>query len=230
VSDDVMAGDLDPQAASPAIGILHSDPEEVEFELRAAEGAMWTGGRLVIGIAAFAFASLAFAFFYLRSANSDNLFRPGGVTAPTHIGLAILILTLLSTLLNAYGVARLRRGMSIDWEVAGWTALASALVAVSLQIWEMSKVPFFPGSSGYASCFVGWAVMNCAILLMGAYWMETLLARSMRLRRAVAQDGGAGRSTQPVARLFRANLEGCTHFWWFISMVGLLFWLMFYVL
>jgi len=38
-------------------------PEEIAYELRAAEGAIWTGTRLVIGICAFALASLAFAYF-----------------------------------------------------------------------------------------------------------------------------------------------------------------------
>lgn len=33
---------------------LHETPEEIAFELRAQEGALWTGGRLLIGIWAFA--------------------------------------------------------------------------------------------------------------------------------------------------------------------------------
>ena len=67
-------------------------PEEIEYEMRSAEGAMWTGGRLVIGIVAFFFASLAFAYFYLRSTNSEDLWRPHHVTAPTGIGAAIFAL------------------------------------------------------------------------------------------------------------------------------------------
>ena len=57
-------------------GQLHETPEEIAFELRAQEGALWTGGRLLIGIWAFAFAALAFAYFYLRSANNEDLWRP----------------------------------------------------------------------------------------------------------------------------------------------------------
>ncbi|HWU36922.1 MAG TPA: hypothetical protein VN203_04685, partial [Candidatus Acidoferrum sp.] len=57
---------------------LHETPEEIAFELRAQEGALWTGSRLLIGIFTFGFASLAFAYFYLRSANNGNLWRPGG--------------------------------------------------------------------------------------------------------------------------------------------------------
>ena len=79
------------------------------------------------------------------------------------------------------------------------------------------RASLLPGSSGYASCFIGWAAMNIAVLLAGTYWIETILAREIRLRRAMAQDGGAPDSTLPVARLFRANLNGCTYFWGFIA-------------
>jgi hypothetical protein len=72
--------------------------------------------------------------------------------------------------------------------------------------------------------------MNIALVLSGAYWLETLLAREIRLRRAVAEDGGAPRSTLPAARLFRVNLEGCAYFWGFIALVGVFFWVLFYVL
>jgi hypothetical protein len=34
----------------------------------------------------------------------------------------------------------------------------------------------------------------------------------------------------PVARLFRANLEGCWYFWGFIAFVNLVFWVLFYVI
>ena len=209
---------------------LHETPEEIEYEMRSAEGAMWTGGRLVIGIEAFFFASLAFAYFYLRSANSEDLWRPGHITAPTSIGAAIVMLVLASALLNGYGTMRLRQGATLDWEVAGWVTVGGGLIALGLQVWQFTKLSFFPGSSGYASCFVAWGVMNITLLLGGLYWLETLLARWLRLRRAVVEDGGPARSTMPVARLFRANLEGCWYFWGFIALVNLFFWVLFYLI
>jgi heme/copper-type cytochrome/quinol oxidase subunit 3 len=208
---------------------LRETPEEIEYEMRSAEGAMWTGGRLLIGLVTFAFAALAFAYFYLRSTNSEDLWRPRGITAPTDIGAAIFAVATASALLIGYGTMRLRKGQTLDWEVAGWITVLGGLVAIGLQVWELTQLPFFPGSSGYASCFIAWAVMNIALLLGGLYWLETLLARWMRLRRAVTEDGGPAGSTMPVARLFRANLEGCWSFWAFIAFVSLLFWLMFYV-
>jgi hypothetical protein len=193
-------------------GFLHLNetPEEIAFELRAQEGAVWTGGRLVIGIWIFAFASLAFAYFYLRSANNQDLWRPHGITAPTGAGAAIFALSVACGLLCVFGVRRFRAGATLDWEVAGWA--------------------FFPGSSGYASCFIGWAALNIALLLSGLYWIETLLARHARLRRALLEDGGTAQSTLPAARMFRASLEGCAYYWGFIAVVATLFWVLFYVL
>jgi len=210
--------------------VLHETPEEIAYELRAQEGALWTGGRLLIGIWAFAFAGLGFAYFYLRSANNENLWRPKGVTAPTDIGAAIFAVTVASALLAVYGNRRFRRAQTLDWDVAGWLAVLGALVAAGLQIWQLTLLPFFPGSSGYASCFVAWGALNIALLLAGAYWLETLLAREIRLQRAVVDDGGTSRSYLPAARLFRANLEGCTYFWGFIAVVGAFFWVLFYVI
>jgi heme/copper-type cytochrome/quinol oxidase subunit 3 len=209
---------------------LQETPEEIAFELRAQEGALWTGGRLLIGIWTFAFAALAFAYFYLRSANNDDLWRPKGITAPTAIGAAIFAISVAAALLVQFGERRFRENETLDWQVAGCTSVLGGLLVIGLQIWQLTDLPFFPGSSGYASCFIAWAAMNIAVVLCGTYWIETILAREIRLRRAIAQDGGAPSSTLPVARLFRANLNGCTYFWGFIALVSLLFWLLFYVL
>ncbi len=209
---------------------LQETPEEIAFEVRAQEGALWTGGRLLIGIWAFAFAALAFAYFYLRSSNDEDLWRPHNVTAPTAVGAAIFAITVASALLVQFGERRFQRDETLDWQVAGWTAVLGGLIAIGLQVWQLTTLPFFPGSSGYASCFIGWAVMNIALLLSGTYWVETILARQLRLRRAMDQDGGAPTSTLPVARLLRVNLNGCTYFWGFIALVATFFWVLFYVI
>jgi heme/copper-type cytochrome/quinol oxidase subunit 3 len=209
---------------------LHETPEEIAFELRAQEGALWTGGRLLIGIMASAFAALAFAYFYLRSANNQDLWRPHGVTAPTGIGASVFAITVASALLVQFGQRRFRQGETLDWQVAAWTAVLGGLVAVGLQIWQLTDLPYFPGSSGYASSFIAWAVMNVVLVLSGTYWIETILAREIRLRRGIVQDGGAPNSSLPAARLFRVNLNGCSYYWGFIAIVATFFWLLFYVI
>jgi heme/copper-type cytochrome/quinol oxidase subunit 3 len=205
-------------------------PEEEEFELRAGENSIFTGGRLLVGIATFAYASLAFAYFYLRSANNEDLWRPKGITAPTAIGAAIFAIGAASAALNAFGVRRLRAGVTTDWLVAGWLAVLGGLVALGLQIYELTRLPFYPGSSGYASCFIGWVALNVAALFAATYWLETVLAKAMRLRRSLAVEEHSPGGALPSIRLFRANLESCSYFWLYLALASLLFWLLFYVL
>src|ERR1700678_1125687 len=107
---------------------LHETPEEVAFELRAQEGALWTGGRLLIGIWTFAFAALAFAYFYLRSANNEDLWRPGGITAPTGVGAAIFTITVACAVLVKFGERRFRNDETLDWQVGGWVAVLGRVV------------------------------------------------------------------------------------------------------
>lgn len=202
--------------------------EELAYELRAQDGSIWTGGRILIGIVSFAFAALGFAYFYLRTSNTQDLWRPNDITAPTAIGAGIFALSVAAALLSIYGATRLRTGATADWAVSNWTALLGLLIAAGLQVWEFTQLPFFPGSSGYSSCFVGWAVMNTGFLLGCAYWIETLLARSMRLQRASEEDGGPARSALPGARLFRTNVEACTAFLVFAIVVEVLFWVLIY--
>jgi hypothetical protein len=210
--------------------LFSETPEEREFELRSAVGAYWTGGRLLIGMYTFLFASLAFAYFYLKSNNSGKLWRPGGITAPTGVGWAIFAVVVASALLTMYGQWRMRSGSLLDWEVSGWTAVFGIMVAIGLQVWQLTELPFFPGSSGYASCFIGWAVMNIMLLIGGAYWLETNLALCIRLRRIDAEDGSPATSAGPAAQLFRANVESCTYFFGFMAVISTLFWVFFYLI
>ena len=209
---------------------LRETPEEIAFELRAQEGALWTGGRLLIGIWAFAFAALAFAYFYLRSSNDERPVAPQGDHG-AH-GDRCCHLRHYRGRRTPRPVRRAAIPRERDPRLAGCRLDLGPrrLLVIGLQIWQLTALPFFPGSSGYASCFIGWAAMNIALVLCGTYWLETILAREIRLRRAIAQDGGAPSSTLPVARLFRANLNGCTYFWGFIALVATFFWVLFYVI
>lgn len=202
-------------------------PEEVAYEVRAAEGSLWTAGNLVIAIFAMFAAALGFAYFYLRSSNSDGLWRPHAVTAPTATGAAIMAFTVAAAVLSLYGLQRLRRGILLDWEVTGWTALLAALIALGLQCWEFTDLPFFPGSSGYASVFIAWSITNIAFLFAAAYWTETQLVRHIRLRRAYADEGGST-GLYVMSRLSRINAVSLTHFWVFAAAVGVFYWIFFY--
>lgn len=208
---------------------LIETPEEIEFELRNVEASLWTGSRLLIGAVGFMFAALAFAYFYLRSSNSEDLWRPHAVTAPVTLGSAIFAFTVAAAALMALGNRRRRDGADMDWHVAGWSVVLAGVVIIVLQIWELTRVRFYPGSSGYASCFIAWAVMNIGLVLGATYWIETLLARALRLRKAMAEEG-VTQGGLPVDRIFHASVEGCTLFWGFTAFIGTLFWVLFYVI
>ncbi|HEY5266570.1 MAG TPA: hypothetical protein VIJ40_07135 [Acidimicrobiales bacterium] len=208
---------------------MSNTPEELEFELRAHIGAIWSGGRLFIGIYTFLITSLVFSYFYLRSSNNGLLWRPNHVTAPTSFGWAIYTLTLMTALLVIYGRSRLKSGGVIEWQVAGWTGVAAMLVALLLQIWEFTAVPFYPGSSGYASTFIGYSVMNIMTIVIGLYWLETTLARGMRLDKELG-EGNIVVSRDPSAQSFRANVSSMTYFWGFLALASTLLFAMFYLL
>jgi heme/copper-type cytochrome/quinol oxidase subunit 3 len=214
------------QVRVPADSGYVATPEELAYEARAAENALFTASRVMIGIFAFAFAALAFAYFYLRSTNSAGLWRPHDVTAPVATGTAIMALVLASTGLLAFGLRQFRRNDTLDWDVAGWTAVASGLLALGLQCWELTDLPFSPSTGGYTSVFIGWAVMDIILLVSGVYWAETLLARHARVRKAATEDS---RSAGFASAHFRVNVESCTYFWGFIAFVSVFFWVFFYI-
>jgi heme/copper-type cytochrome/quinol oxidase subunit 3 len=208
---------------------MSDSPEEREFELRAHIGAIWSGGRLFIGMYTFLLASLAFSYFYLRSSNNGLLWRPDHVTAPTAYGWTIYTLTLLAGLMALFGQTRLRKNNVSDWQTAVWVGLTAALLALFLQIWEFTAVPFYPGSSGYASTFIGYAVMNIITILIVAYWLETTVARSLRLKKEL--NGVSPQvSMHPSAQSFRANVASMTYFLGFVALSSTLLFAMFYLL
>jgi len=208
---------------------MSDTPEEREYELRAHIGAIWSGGRLFIGMYTFLLASLAFAYFYLRSSNNALLWRPNHVTAPTAFGWTIYTLMVLMAFMASFGQVRLRRGSVSEWQVAGWTGVAAGLLALFFQCYEFNALPFNPGSSGYASTFFGYAVMNIISIVIVTYWLETTLARSLRMRRELGGENPE-LSMHPSAQSFRANVASMTYFLGFIALASTLLFAMFYLL
>jgi hypothetical protein len=151
------------------------------------------------------------------------------VTAPTAYGWAIFSLTLLAAFLAIYGQWRLRKGSVVDWQVAGWTAFGAGLLALFLQIWEFTAVPFAPGSSGYASSFIGYSVINIGTLAISVYWLETALARSIRMGKEFGFESPQ-LSTHPSAQSFRANVASMTYWMGFVALGATLLFAMFYLL
>lgn len=218
---------IEPEAVDPAV--LEAEAE-AEYDLLGVEGSFWTATRLLIGIVTFAWAGIAFAYFYLRESDTRSLWRPHGVTPPTLLGTLIALCVVAGAAVAVYGKYTLRDGRQVDWGFAAWLTTALGLIAAGLQIWELSRLSFLPGLSGYTSVFIGFAPLNVAFILGGTYWVETTVARAMRLRGRLATTGGAAISPLPDARLLRANIDGATYFWVYMALIDAGFWALFYVL
>ncbi|MCU4186687.1 hypothetical protein K6U06_20150 [Acidiferrimicrobium sp. IK] len=205
------------------------DAEE-GLALSAAIGSIWTGSRLLIGACSFLYAAFAFTFFYLRSLNSHGLWHPEEQHPSLLIGTSATVVLLGAALLHYYGVWRLRNGLNLDWRVAAITALGLGVLSVGLQVYQLTRLNFYPGSSGYASVFVGWVPVHVTLLLGALYWLETLVARSLRVRNAWRGRGDLGGAVTPEATRLRASLDAFNYFYIYLALVGVAFWFLFYVI
>ena len=205
-------------------------PEAEEgLAVSAAIGSIWTGSRLLIGACSFLYAAFAFTFFYLRSLNSHGRWHPPGQHPSPLVGTAAVILLIAAAGVHYFGVWRLRSGLNLDWRVAGVVALGLGLASVGLQIYLLTRLPFFPGASGYASVFVGFWPVQIVLVLGALYWLETLVARSLRVRNAWRGQGDLGGNVTPEAIRLRASLDAFQYFFSFLALAGTAFWFLFYV-
>ena len=119
------------------------------------------------------FAALGFAYFYLRSANNADLWRPAAHHGPhgSWSGrVRVRGSRARSSQVTACGVSRRAPRSTGRWRAG--RRFCAALTAVSLQIWQLTELPFFPGRAVTRSCFVGWAGMNIVMLLSGGVLAE----------------------------------------------------------
>lgn len=204
--------------------------DEEAFYHDASLGARWTASRTAVAMTATLYGGLAFAFFYLRSLNSNGQWNPNHITASPIIGTVVMVLIVMGAIVAYFGGRRLRKGMVVDWQTAAGVATAMVVIAGGLQIWELTRLPFQPSSFGYASVFVAFAPVNALAILLTGYWGEVTVMKSVRLRKALVSDGGLGLSSRPEAETFRANVDGFTFFLNGLALITVVFWVIFYVI
>jgi heme/copper-type cytochrome/quinol oxidase subunit 3 len=137
------------------------------------------GARMLAAAQAFALLSFVFAYFYLRTLNSNGDWRPKHVDPSGGIGVAMLVCLVGAALAYAYGVKRLGDGTESGWRVASIVSLVLGLGAFGLIVAQFASISFGPTSGGYASVFVGWNAMYGLNLLLVLIWLETLVAQSL---------------------------------------------------
>jgi hypothetical protein len=218
-----MPAPLSPEAAVQT--------EDEAYYHESALNAAWSGSRLAIGGLAFLFGCFIFTYFYLRSLNSLGRWQGSGFVAPSlWMGTTIMLLAVLSAGVHYFGLQRIKAGHKVTWQIDALVALGLGLAAVAFQIYQLTDLPFFPGSSGYSSTFTGFYAVFLTVQLAVLIWLEMLLARS-RFIPAISfvEQPPTYADTQAVQR-FQASLSSFSTVWTFLALMALLFWFLFYAL
>jgi heme/copper-type cytochrome/quinol oxidase subunit 3 len=189
---------------------------------------LWVSARLGAGAAAFFNLAFVFAYFYLRSVDTKGHWKIGAVHPSTALGIAIVVAIALSAAVARAGSAQPVR--------AGALAIVLGLTAVVLQCIEYTTVDFGPASGGYASVFFGWTAMYAVAVLLAMYWLEVQVATVARVPRGtrVEAELSAGGHEPPRgpaadADLTTAGYEAATFYWSFLAGIGVLAWVVLYL-
>jgi hypothetical protein len=205
--------------------------EDEGFYHESALNATWTGSRLAIGGLMFLFGSFLFAYFYLRSLNSSGRWEGAGFIRPSlWIGTTIMLLAEVSAGVHYFGLQRIKAGYKATWQIDGLVAMGFGLAAVAFQIYQLTDLPFAPGSSGFASVFTGFYAFFLVIQLCALIWLEILLARSRFIPAlSFVEQPPTYTETRDVQR-FQASLSAFATVWNYLALMALLFWFLFYAL
>ena len=180
---------------------------------------LWAGIRLWIGADAFFFAGFVFAFFYLRALDSNGMFGDPRDHQSTVLGAAILVVMLAATALVWVGATRFRAVDTDRWKLVSGAALVLTVEAIVLQIVQFSEFGLDRlVYQGFGSVFLGWTAAYVVHLLAATYWLETLVAQTLRER------GRPGHGAGLVA-----PAEACLAFYEFLAAVGVVMFVLLYV-
>jgi len=175
---------------------------------------LWIAARILAGATILFFLAFVFAYFYLRSFNNNDNWRPPGVDPPGGYGAAIVILFALSA--ASFGYAARAVHETRRWFPAAGLALAFGLAGVVVQGFEYAHLGFTPSDGGYASVYEGWTILFAVFILPAMYWVETLLATGIRHRRS--------RGYMPV------GMDAAAFYLSLLAAIGVLSWFILYVL
>ncbi len=215
-------------SASPAG--LSRQQEEAAFYHEAALNAAWTGSRLMIGITTSGLGAFLFAYFYLRSVNSYGNWIPPHFTGPkSWQGALIMGLIVVSAVVQSIGLTQIKAGRKAPWFTAAVVALILGVVAVALQIWQLTVLPFQPGDGGFASVFTGATPVFAVIVLGTMIWLEILVMGSRQLPEVSFVEQPPTFEQAAAVQRFQASLSAFTLYWNFVAVAAIVLWLLFYV-
>jgi heme/copper-type cytochrome/quinol oxidase subunit 3 len=215
--------------ALPPAGLSRAE-EEAAFYHETTLNAAWTGARLGMGALSFGFGAFVFAYFYLRSLNSNGLWRPAGFKGPQPwAGAVVMGLIVVSAAVQAIVLQRIKAGHKGAWQGGAAIALGLCLAAIGVQVWELLNLPFYPGSAGFASVFVGATPVFLAVVFGAMVWLEILIARAARIPAISFVEQPPTYAEAFSVQRFQASLSAFTVVWNYLAVIAILFWVLFYL-
>lgn len=213
-------------------GEAEARERDLSLERTAIRGAYWTGSRLFIALSTMLLGSGVFTYFYLRSLDNDTLWRAPGQRPSDFISIPVLVMVLLAAALFWFYTWSWQTGRSrtnpADWRVACGSAMGLFLAAGIMQLVSMTSTGFAPGSSGYASVYVATMPLFAIYCLGAAYWLETLLARSLRVKWVLSAE--APNRDDRVLVAFTGSALGAKAFVVFVAIVAIVVFIIFSML
>ena len=216
-------------AQQPPAGLTR-EAEEAGFYHEAALNAAWTGARLAVGGLTFLFGTFVFGFFYLRSLNSHGMWYPAGFKGPqAWVGIVVLLLIVVSAAVQTLALQRIKAGHKGAWQGGALVALVLGLVAIAIQIWQLTDLPFWPGSSGFASCFVGFYPFFMVVVFGAMIWLETLIMRVRSIPEMAFVEQPPTYAEAFAVQRFQASLSAFTVVWNYLAVIAIIAWVLFYL-
>jgi heme/copper-type cytochrome/quinol oxidase subunit 3 len=200
-----------------------------------------SAGYLFASASAFFFLSFLFAYFYLRSLNSNGMWKPKGVDTSLTWGTVVLACIVASAALVRLGLADHRALRRSAWRIKGAIALGLGVAALVLQVVAWTKQSFGPVDGGFASVYFGWTAFVFLFVLGTMFWLETTLATSLRYAKLPVPStpapgeasGDPYRTTHDIRNplsLVRAELTALSFYWMFLAGIAVVTWIVLYLL
>lgn len=198
-----------------------------------------SGAHLFASATAFFFFAFAFAYFYLRSLNNAHMWRPAHVDPSLAYGTVVMALAVASALLVRVGLQQHRSTNREAWRRSGALALVAGIASVVLQVIEWTALGFGPADGGYASVFYGWTAFQLLFSIGTLLWLENVLATSWRYRNVKSGTPDPGHASGDPHReghdvsdplsLIRPGLEALSFYWGFVAGLGVVAWVILYL-
>jgi heme/copper-type cytochrome/quinol oxidase subunit 3 len=198
-----------------------------------------SAGYLLAGATAFFFIAFVFAYFYLRSLNNGQMWKPSGVDTSVGWGTAVVACYVVSALIVRLGLndhRALRRG---QWRLKGLVALLVGVAGLIIQVIGWTQQSFGPADGGFASVYFGWTAFLFLFVLGTLIWLEMTVATSFRYRNVPSgpEPGHASGDPHRTAHdirdplsLVRAELVGLSFYFTFLAAIAVVSWVVLYLL